>query len=461
MPNFQPAGFHEQYYKVLSDFADGDILKLMVFMPPQHGKSEGSTRRLPAFILGQNPDTKVVIVSYSAPKARKFNREIQRVIDSEAFSEIFPLTRLNASNLTTVSGGWLRNADEVEIVGYRGGFKTVGTGGALTGEPADILILDDLYKDAQSAWSPVIRDGVQDWYNTVAETRLHNDSQQLIVFTRWHEDDLAGVLLREQGEYNPITNPNGWTVVVYPAIKEGSLTEYDNRSDGEALWPERHSIEKLRDIQARSPHVFESLYQQNPKPHEGLMYERGFKTYHYGQYPSSRRRKIKNYTDTADTGADFLCSIDYIETELEMYVVDILYTDKPMEYTEVETARMLNRDQVQVANIESNNGGRGFARNVERELRMMGNHSTVISWFTQTQNKDVRIFSKSNEVQNIIYFPEDWERRWPLFAKGVLSYRKSGGNRFDDHADCVTGMAEYFGRERNWDAIDDMLDELP
>ena len=236
----------------------------MVFMPPQHGKSEGSTRRLPAYILGRNPDNKIAVVSYSAPKARKFNREIQRIIDTPEYAEIFPETRLNSSNITTVAGAWLRNADECEIVGHRGGFKTVGVGGPLTGEPVDTLIMDDIYKDAKTAWSAVVREAIEDWYDTVAETRLHNNSQQLIVFTRWHEKDLAGRLLEQQGIYDPVNNPNGWVVVTYQAIKKGAPTEYDPREEGTALWPERHNLEKLEAIRTRNPHVFESLYQQDP-----------------------------------------------------------------------------------------------------------------------------------------------------------------------------------------------------
>lgn len=237
MPNFDPAEFHRRYYARLTDFARGNIDRLMVFVPPQHGKSEGSTRRLPAFVLGQNPDAKIAIVSYSATKARKFNREIQRIIDTEEYRRIFPATSLNASNVTTIAGAWLRNADECEIVGRAGGFKTVGVGGPLTGDPVDLLIMDDIYKDAKEAWSPRVRENISDWYDTVAETRLHNHSRQLIVFTRWHEDDLAGKLLREQGAYDPATNPRGWEVVVYPAIKIGAPTEADPRQEGEALWP--------------------------------------------------------------------------------------------------------------------------------------------------------------------------------------------------------------------------------
>lgn len=443
MPTFDPAPFHIRYYNVLNKFADGKIKKLMVFMPPQHGKSEGSTRRLPAFALGKNPDKKVAVISYSAPKARKFNREIQRIIDTEEYAEIFPSTKLSLQ-FTYAAGAWLRNADECEIVGHRGGFKTVGVGGPLTGEPVDMLIVDDIYKDAKTAWSPTVRESIEDWYDTVAETRLHNDSQQLIVFTRWHENDLAGRLLEQQGIYDPVTNPNGWVVVTYQAIKVGKPTAYDPREEGEPLWPERHNLEKLKAVRNRNSHVFESLYQQDPKPLQGLMYEQGFRE--YDVIPHSAKMVRKNYTDTADTGDDYLCSICYTETEDANYVTDILYTQKPMEYTETKTAEMLTKQLTQVAIIESNNGGRGFARNVEKQVRALNNTKTRFKWFHQKDNKEVRIFSKSGDVQNMVYFPRGWDKMWPDFYKAVNTYMKVGKNDHDDGPDSLTGTVEWRGK---------------
>ena len=449
MPTFRPADFHRRYYKVLTDFAHGEIRKLMVFMPPQHGKSEGSTRRLPAFVLGDNPDKKVAIVSYNAPKARKFNREIQRIIDSEEYHEIFPETTLNASNVTTVAGSWLRNADECEIVGHRGGFKTAGVGGALTGEPVDMLIMDDIYKDAKTAWSPIVRESVSDWYDTVAETRLHNDSQQLIVFTRWHEDDLAGTLLRQQGIYDKETNPDGWVVVIYKAIKEGAPTKYDPRQEGEPLWAERHNLDKLQSIRKRNPQVFESLYQQDPQPSEGLMYESGFSE--YITRPATMRCKRKAYVDTADTGTDYLCAIIYDETEIANYIVDVLYTARAMEYTEPALAKMLSKHDVAECVVESNNGGRGFERNVEKQCRMMGNNKTTFKWFAQTDNKDVRIFSNSATVQNLTIMPQGWKRLFPEFANAICGYLKAGKNAHDDAPDALTGTIERRPRHRKTD----------
>lgn len=439
-PQFDPATFHRRYYEVLTRFALGEFRKLMVFMPPQHGKSEGSTRRLPAFLLGLNPDLRVAIVSYSSPMAKRFNRDVQRVIDSPEFSATFPETTL-AGMSDEDNGRWVRNADEFEVVGYRGGLKTVGVGGTLTGSPVDVLIIDDVYKDAMSAWSSSVRSSIADWYDTVAATRLHNDSRQLIVFTRWHEEDLAGRLLDLEGEYSE-DNPNGWRVVVYPAIKEGAPTEEDPREEGEALWPERHSIEKLEAERERNPKSFASLYQQNPRPLEGLLYDRPFREWEV--IPASKRRVVKNYTDTADEGGDFLCSITYVETEEGIYVLDVIHTQKAMETTEQMVAESLTKHAVQVANIESNNGGRGFARNVERLCRTIGNTATRVVWFHQSANKASRIFTRSAEVMNLVRFPVGWARMFPTFHNAITGYLAVGRNAHDDAPDALTGCVENF-----------------
>lgn len=458
MPTFRPADFHRKYYSILTDFAHGRIRKLMIFMPPQHGKSEGSTRRLPAFLLGRDPNKKLALVSYNAPKARKFNREIQRVIDTPEYREIFPLTTLNASNVTTAAGSWLRNADECEIVGCRGGFKTVGVGGPLTGEPVDVLIIDDIYKDAKTAWSPTVRESVRDWYDTVAETRLHNDSQQLIVFTRWHEDDLAGTLIRQQGVYDEVNNPNGWQIIVYKAIKEGAPTDFDPREEGEPLWAERHSLEKLHAVRARNPQVFESLYQQDPQPRAGLMYEIGFKEYECKPITNTTKRRC--YVDTADTGADYLCAIIYDETEVGNYIIDVLYTTKSVEFTEPELARLLTKYSVKECIVEANNGGRLFKNNVEKQCRIMGNAKTTFTSFHQTENKDARIFQYSAEVQNLTFMPLGWKNTFPEFSKAICGYLKAGKNEHDDAPDALTGTIEKRDRAPMSQADMDYYEEL-
>ena len=457
LPSFAPAPFHIAYYEVLTRFAMGEIKKLMITMPPQHGKSEGATRRLPAFVLGQDPDKRIAIVSYNAIKARKFNRELQRIMDDDRYYELFPQTLLAGQASYQEQGrrsrNYARNSDECEIVGCQGSFKTIGVGGSLTGEPVDMLIMDDLYKDASSAWSPVIRQNVADWYDTVASTRLHNDSQQLLVFTRWHMEDLAGRLLEQEGVYDPIENPQGWLLVSFPAIQNRPPSEQDPRAEGEPLWPERHSLEKLLEIKGRSPTVFESLYQQNPQPSQGLMYEE-FNC--YTDLPS--RSYSVAYIDAADSGADYLCALFYKEAEDGNYITDVLYTKDPMEVTETTLTYMLQQHQVERCHIESNNGGNLFVSNLQQRSWDMGNRLTRFNPFHQNQNKTARIFAASASVQKLIKMPLDWKKRFPKFARDLTGYLRVGTNAHDDAPDALTGsiecrqppkrvsVAEMFGR---------------
>ena len=457
LPAFAPAPFHLAYYEVLTRFAMGEIKKLMITMPPQHGKSEGATRRLPAFVLGQDPDKRIAIVSYNAIKARKFNRELQRIMDDDRYYELFPQTLLAGQASYQEQGrrsrNYARNSDECEIVGCQGSFKTIGVGGSLTGEPVDMLIMDDLYKDASSAWSPVIRQNVADWYDTVASTRLHNDSQQLLVFTRWHMEDLAGRLLEQEGIYDPIENPQGWLLVSFPAIQNRPPSEQDPRAEGEPLWPERHSLDKLLEIKGRSPTVFESLYQQNPQPSQGLMYEE-FTC--YTDLPS--RSYSVAYIDAADSGADYLCALFYKEAEDGNYITDVLYTKDPMEVTETTLTYMLQQHQVERCHIESNNGGNLFVSNLQQRSWDMGNRLTRFNPFHQNQNKTARIFAASASVQKLIKMPLDWKKRFPKFARDLTGYLRVGTNAHDDAPDALTGtiecrqppkrvsVAEMFGR---------------
>ena len=441
LPSFLPAPFHIAYYEVLTRFAMGEIKKLMITMPPQHGKSEGATRRLPAFVLGQDPDKRVAIVSYNATKARKFNRELQRIMDDDRYYELFPQTLLAGQTSYQEQGkrsrNYARNADECEIVGYQGSFKTIGVGGSLTGEPVDMLIMDDLYKDAASAWSPVIRQNVADWYDTVASTRLHNDSQQLMVFTRWHMEDLAGRLLEQEGEYDPIDNPQGWTLISFPAIQNKPPNELDPRAEGEPLWPERHSLTKLLEIKERTPTVFESMYQQNPQPSQGLMYEE-FTCYTELPY----RSQSVAYIDAADSGADYLCALFYKEAEEGNYIIDVLYTKEPMEVTETTLTYMLQQHQVERCHIESNNGGGLFVSNLQQRAYDMGNRLTRFYPFHQGQNKAARIFAASASVQKLIKMPLDWKKRFPKFARDLTGYLRVGSNAHDDAPDALTSSIE-------------------
>ena len=442
MPSFEVTNFNTTYYEILTRFARGEIKRLIITMPPQHGKSQGSTRFLPAFLLGINPNLKIAIASYNQSFARKFNRDVQRIIDTREYNDIFPKTTLNRSNIVTVSSSFLRNSDEFEIVNHRGGVKVVGRGGALTGNQVDIMVMDDLYKDYAEGNSPVVRDAVWDWYTTVVRTRLHNNSQELIVFTRWHEEDLIGKLeesklvctINSLDDIDDI-DPNLFIKINFEAIKESEKTEFDARDKGEPLWPSKHSIRSLNEKRALDPEQFNCLYQGDPQSSEGMLYSK-FKTYkERSQYVA-----VYGYVDTADQGNDYLCSVVYGVTSIgEIQILDIYYSQDAMEVTEPIVAGQMIHNSVNVCFIESNNGGRGFARNIER----MAGHRVNIEWFTQTGNKESRIISNSATVNRLVYFPEDWAVQWPVIYKHLNNFKRLfKANKNDDIEDVLTGMVE-------------------
>lgn len=443
MPTFQSTQFHNTYYKILNEFVHGRIKKLIISVPPQHGKSQGSSINVPAMMIGRNPNLKIATVCYSATKARKFGRKTKQLLSEESYNEVFGSLMADKGDTN-----YINTAEEIEMVGKDGSLKMVGYQGGLTGDPVDVLIMDDLYKDWKEANSPLIRENVTDWYVTVADTRLHNDSQQLIVFTRWHEGDLVGfieknetvILIESWSDIEKYKDQDVWFKINFEAIKLGKPTEIDPRVKNQPLWVKRHSLAKLQRSRSKDPIKFNSLYQGNPASKEGLLYGDEWRT--YKTIPDNIIVR-KNYTDTADKGDDYLCSIDYDEArDGSLYVVDITYTQESMEVTEPLVSSMMDRNNVRVSDVESNNGGRGFAR----KLAELTNSLCSVSWFHQSNNKESRIISNAATVKERIVFPEGWHVRWPEFYVHLTTFkRKFSANKHDDAEDTLTGMIEKSG----------------
>lgn len=439
-PFLEFTDFHSTYYRVLEAFAMGRLRKLIVSVPPQHGKSVGATTLLPAYMLGLNPDMRIAIASYSGTLASKFNRRVQRILESREYAEIFPETTIKRGNKPA---SYIRTSDEVEIIGHKGELISVGREGSLTGNRVDCFILDDLYKDAMEAQSPVVRDNCWDWYTSVVRTRMHNTSSELIVFTRWHEDDLIGRLMRSEpcrmlnswGDIEAVEEGE-WLYLNFEALKASPPTEIDPRSEGEALWPEQQSAELLMAKRRLDPVRFEAMYQGHPSSREGLLYGDSFR-----EYDMLPRDIVARscYVDTADTGDDYLCAMSYaIDTDGVIYITDVVYSREAMEHTERLVAAMFAANDTRRAYVESNNGGRGFARSLQRLAPMVR-----VEWFHQSGNKEARILSNSATVLHTIRMPRDWNMRWPeLYAHLTTYRRKFRANPHDDAADVLTGIVE-------------------
>ncbi|MBL1177664.1 terminase large subunit domain-containing protein [Pantanalinema sp. GBBB05] len=280
---YQPNWHHRLGCKVADRVIRGEIKRAIICEPPRYGKTERYSRRLPAYLLGLNPDAQIIATAYSADLASRNNRDVQRIIDSPAYKEIFPETKLYGKNIRTVaSGSYLRNSEIFEVVDALGSYRSAGVEGGITGMGFGRLfnerpiisglgIVDDPFKNRKEAESKTIRDGVWDWYTSTFLTRCEGDAAIIIVATRWHKDDLIGRLLKLAKE-DPLADQ--WEVFKFQAVRGEDPQPDDPREPGEPLWLAKHSLDKLMGIKASiGPYDWASLYQQEPTSDEGSIFD--------------------------------------------------------------------------------------------------------------------------------------------------------------------------------------------
>jgi predicted phage terminase large subunit-like protein len=265
-PSYAADRFHRTLCHYFDLWIDGKIRRLMVFAPPQHGKTEIFSRRGPAYLFGRKPNARLIAASGTAKLAGRNNRDVQRIIESEAYRRLFPGTQL--SNIRNRSGSdlsYLRNTEMFEIVGCDGSYQGVGVGQQVVGNPAEYLIADDPVAGSEQANSPTMREALWEWYIEEFSSRLAENGSMLIMHQRWHRDDLAGRIIR-----NITVAGEQWTVLSFPALAPDEPESYDHRQPGEALAPSRFSAKTLQKKKADMPrNSWSALYDQNPRPEGG------------------------------------------------------------------------------------------------------------------------------------------------------------------------------------------------
>lgn len=317
-PKFEINWHHRSMSEKLEDFAYGRTKKLMIFAPPQVGKTEMCTRRLVPFIHGLFPEKRIGLAAYSPTISTGFNRDIQRIMTSRSYKNVFPDTTLNErDNPNPKKYSYVKNQKHYEVVGTIGSFKSVGVGTPATSITLDIGLIDDPIKDKKEADSMTYSDRLWDWYENVWSTRFHNDSQQLLTVTRWHEMDLAGRILAMYGDQ--------WEILVLPAINEEGPNSYDPRNIGEALWPKKHNLESYLIIRDNNVTKFTSMYQQRPAPLEGGIIKREFlQIKPYSEIPEGVFEQTMHFfVDTAYTDKqknDPSGILDCVEYENMLYI---------------------------------------------------------------------------------------------------------------------------------------------
>jgi predicted phage terminase large subunit-like protein len=319
-PQYRADPAHALIADALDAVVSGDQQRLMIFAPPQHGKSELASVRLPAFWLGRRPDDPVILASYAASLAESKSRQARRAVESEEFAALFP-------GVTTRRDS--RAVDHWELDGRRGGLLAVGVGGPVTGHGALLGIIDDPLENWEQAQSQTIRDKVWEWYRTTFRTRIWEGGAIIVVMTRWHEDDLCG---RLQAEHR-----GDWSLLRLPALAD-TPAERDRaherlglpvgqadplgREPGEPLCPSRFSraaLEQLRrDVGSLA---WAGQYQGVPTAPEGNRFKRAW--FPVVDSPPGVAQRVR-YWDKAGTagGGDFTCGVLMARTAEGLYYVE-------------------------------------------------------------------------------------------------------------------------------------------
>lgn len=307
-PGYRDAAHHRLIARHLEAVERGEIERLMIFMPPRHGKSMLASEFFPAWYLGRNPGHYVVAATYGQELADDFGRKVRDQIGDESFGRVFPGVALKGDS-TASKRFHVEGPSETFATAQSGAYFAVGVGGPLTGRGAHLLLIDDPVKNREEADSEKVRRRNRDWYTSTAYTRLMPGGRIVVIQTRWHEDDLSGWLLREHGS-------EGWVTLDLPAIS----------AQGQALWPDQYPVARLEKIRtAVGPRDWSALYQQRPTPDEGAYFLKDWLR-PAPSIPDPKTLQVygaSDYAVTAD-GGDFTVHVVVgIDSDGRLYVLDL------------------------------------------------------------------------------------------------------------------------------------------
>ncbi len=403
--------------KIQEFLKQNDKKFLVINLPPRHGKSFTSKNTV-EWLFGENPKLRVMTGSYNETLSGQFAKQVRdtiqtiKVDNNLVYNDIFPNTKIKYGE-ASASMWSLEKSDQKNYL------ATSPTGTA-TGFGAEILIVDDLIKNSEEAYNELTLDKQWEWFNNTMLSRLEGNWKVIIIMTRWATNDLAGKVIETFGDLVE--------VIKYRAVQE----------DGSMLCEEILSKEDFEiKTQEMNEDIVQANYNQEPIDIKGRLYD---DLKEWNELP--KYSKVYSYTDTADKGTDYLVTIPYITFNGDVYVLDIQYDDRPMEITEEECTDIIIKNEVNEAFIESNNGGRGFSRNIDRKLKEKGYYKCVIQPFTQTGNKEARILTSASWVCNHVFFPPNWKNKYKEAYKSLNTFQKKGKNKHDDIEDVLAGIYE-------------------
>lgn len=433
-PEYRVNWHHRVLVDKLEAVERGDIKRLIVTMPPRHGKSEIVSVQFPAWAIGRNPDKNVIEASYSGDLAVDFGRQVRNIVASERYGFLFP--NLSLAEDSQAKGKWNTNG--------RGAYNAVGVGGATTGKGADLLLIDDPIKNRQDAESQVVRDSLWDWYTSTARTRLSPQGAIVVVMTRWHDDDLVGRILRSE-------NASSWDVLHLPAI---ATHDEAYRKEGEALWADHFSLpileETKRDL---GTYDWSSLYQGNPLDSDSQEFRKDLFVYRSEQDLADKRLNRYLTIDLAFSDKETADDIGFCDNRVDSRNIWNIRAWKrklnPKDFIDYLFVLHQEHNFLQIGILDKHSQYTIVIKPfIEEECRKRNKFLPIIALATQDRSKELRIRALLPRYLNHAIFhlegaAIDLEEQLLRFPKGV----------HDDVADATAGQVDM-AQPPNTDELD-------
>jgi predicted phage terminase large subunit-like protein len=428
---------HRRIAAALDRVVSGKCKRLMIAMPPRHGKSQMGSYLFPAYLMGKLPQSKLIVGSHTAELAQRFGRMIRNLVEDEKYGELFPDTKLSADS--KAAGRWnTRQGGEAFFI---------GKGGAMTGRGGDIIVLDDIL-DEQDAVSETAMENTWEWYTSGPRQRLQPNGAIIIINTRWKTDDLSGRLLRQQGQLKS----DQWEILEFPAILPS----------GNPLWPEYWQLEELEKVKMSiGIKKWNAQWQQQPTNDEGAILKREWwRKWKYDEPPECEYilqtlDTAYSKKETADFSVIATWGVFYPGSDSGPNLILLSVTKGRWDFPELKRIAKREYQYWQPDNVLIEAKATGTS--LQQELRKMGIPVTMYSPGGRRQGQDK--VSRANAVaplleSGMVWYPEDEE-----FAQDLVEECAAFPNGAHDDQVDVMVMALMRFRQGNFVKLDDDDDE--
>lgn len=429
----------------------GTTKRLMVFMPPRHGKSETTSRKFPAYYLGKNPDENIILASYGYLLAKSFSKATRDLMESRRYRSLFPVrTAENA-----------RSVNDWDIKGRKGGMLAAGVGGATTGYGANLFIIDDPIKNKEEAESEVIREKHWDWYRSVVLTRLEPGARLIVMLTRWHQQDLAGKILAQAKEDGELDE---WRIINLPALaeeqKDKRLKDAIGRKPGEALWADRYDAKTLNSTKKKvGSRIWHALFQGSPQDPESQIVKREWiKMYRALPIEFERYGGIDTAT-SLKTSADNTSLVDVCKDwEGYLYVDEVFLEKVSVAAFARHVSNAHDSNKYERIKLESNNAGEAVKQRID-EVGMKEETYPPVSAQQTVTDKVVRVNEYAHLIENGTLKFKAGNPRVAALIEHLINFDGKGSD-IDDDVDALgfaikaaIGGAVLFSATEDFDVI--------